>query len=104
MSFLSSSQKALVDRLAGVVDDVEARMMFGTVGLFAGNQQFGLLEEDRLYLSVDDDHRDAFEEVETEPYSASTIEEAAYLQVPNGVIESDDTLAAWVERSLEAAH
>jgi TfoX/Sxy family transcriptional regulator of competence genes len=84
MSFLSFSQKALVDRLARVVDDVEVRMMFGTVGLFADNQQFGLLEEDRLYLSVDDDHRDTFAEAETEPYSASTIEEAAYAGARRG--------------------
>ncbi len=103
MSFLSSSQKALVDRVGGIVDDVEARMMLGTVGLFADGRQFGVLDDDRLYLSVDDESRSTFVEAGTEPYSAPGVEEAAYLEVPDGVIEDDDTFAAWVERSLEAA-
>ena len=62
MSFLSSAQKDLVDRIGGVVDDVEARMMLGTVGLFASDAQFGILEEGRLYLCVDEESRSAFAE------------------------------------------
>jgi len=103
MSFLSSSEKALVDRLAGIVEDVEARMMLGTVGLFAGDQQFGVLDDNQLYLSVDDDSREDFAEAGAEPYSAASVEAAAYLQVPEGIVEDDDTFASWVERSLEAA-
>jgi len=103
MSFLSSSQKALVDRLAGVVDDVEARMMFGTVGLFADDQQFGLLDDEHLYLCVDDGHRSDFDERGTQPYSASTVEEAAYLEVPDGIVSDEDTLASWVQRAVDAA-
>lgn len=103
MSFLSSSQKALVDRIGGIVNDVEARMMLGTVALFTDGRQFGVLDDDRLYLSVDDESRSHFVEAGTEPYSAPEVEEAAYLAVPDEVVEDDDTFAAWVERSLEAA-
>lgn len=103
MSFLSAEQKALVDRIGGLVDDVEARMMIGTVGLFAGHQQFGVFDDDRLYLSVDDESRGAFAEVGTEPYRAASVEEAAYLRLPGEVAEDTDQLASWVERAVEAA-
>ena len=103
MSFLSSSQKALVDRIGGVVDDVEARMMFGSVGLFADNQQFGILDDDDLYLCVDDDHRSDFDDRGTEPYSAETVEQAAYLEVPDGILQDEATLATWIDRAVRAA-
>lgn len=92
-----------MDRIGGVVENVEARMMLGTVGLFAEEQQFGILDEEDLYLSVDENSRADFAKEETEPYNASDIEQAAYLEVPEDVVEDDDTLAEWVERAVEAA-
>lgn len=103
MSFLSSSQKALVDQIATAVDDVEARMMFGTVGLFADNQQFGILDDEHLYLSVTDEHKSEFDARGTQPYSAASVEDAAYLEVPEGILGDEDSLAMWVERALDAA-
>ena len=103
MSFLSSAQKALVDRIGAVVDDVEARMMLGTVGLFVNDAQFGILEEGELYLCVTDDHRSEFAEAGTEPYGAGAVETAAYLEVPDDVLDDSDTLGTWVERAVEAA-
>lgn len=92
-----------MDRIGGVLENVEARMMLGTVGLFAEEQQFGILDEEDLYLSVDDNSRADFAKEGTEPYNASDIEQAAYLEVPEDVVEDDDTLAEWVERAVEAA-
>lgn len=103
MSFLSTSQKAIVDRIGGVVENVEARMMLGTVGLFAEERQFGILDEEDLYLSVDENSRADFAKEGTEPYNAPDIERAAYLEVPENVVEDDETLAEWVERAVEAA-
>jgi DNA transformation protein len=103
MSFLSSAQKDLVDRIGGVVDDVEARMMLGTIGLFASDAQFGILEEGSLYLCVDDESRSTFAEAGTEPYGAGGVETASYLEVPEGVVEDDESLATWVQRAVEAA-
>ena len=103
MSFLSSAQKALVDRIGGIVDDVEARMMLGTVGLFSGDAQFGILEEDDLYLCVDDNIRSDFAESGAEPYGAGGVETASYLEVPDSVVEDDDLFSTWVERAVEAA-
>lgn len=103
MSFLSSSQKAIVDRIAGVVENVEARMMLGTIGLFAGGQQFGILDEEDVYLYVNDDNRARFANEGTEPYHAPDVEQAAYLEVPDGVVEDDERFAEWVQRAVEAA-
>lgn len=103
MSFLSSSQKALIDRIGGVVEDVEARMMFGTVGLFTNDRQFGVLDGDDLYLSVDEDVRADFAAAGAEPYNASAVEEAAYLEVPDGVVRDEEAFATWLEHAVEAA-
>lgn len=103
MSFLSPAQKTIVDRIGGHVDDVEARMMLGTVGLFVDNCQFGVLDDDKLYLCVDDDNRSDFTEAGTEPYNAAAVEQAAYLEVPDEIVDDDETLASWVRRSVEAA-
>jgi TfoX/Sxy family transcriptional regulator of competence genes len=103
MSFLSSAQKALVDRIGDIVDDVEARMMLGTVGLFSGNQQFGVLEEEDLYLCVDDDTRDDLASAGGEPYGASDVEAAAYLAVPDEIVNDDTRFVDWVEQAVEAA-
>jgi DNA transformation protein len=103
MSFLSSSQKALVDRIGEVVEDVEARMMFGTVGLFADDQQFGVLDGEDLYLSVDEDVRSDFAAAGAEPYNASAVEKAAYLEVPDEVVQNDEAFTTWLEHAVEAA-
>lgn len=101
MSFLSSSQKSIVDRIGSIVDDVEARMMLGTVGLFARGEQFGVLDDEHLYLQVEDEHRTDFVEAGTEPYNAADVEHAAYLEVPDGVLADEETFATWVERAVE---
>lgn len=78
-------------------------MMIGTVGLFADNQQFGILEDEELYLCVDDQSRSDYVEAGTEPYSATEIEEAVYLEVPGSVVENEEALVAWVRRAVEVA-
>lgn len=103
MSFLSSPQKAIVDRIGDHVDDIEARMMLGTVGLFAEDAQFGVLDNNELYLCVDDDNRSDFVEAGTAPYNAASVETATYLEVPEDVVEDEDTLGTWVHRAIEAA-
>lgn len=103
MSFLSSAQKTLVDRIGGQVDDVEARMMLGTVGLFVNDCQFGVLDDEELYLCVDDESRSDYKEVGTAPYNAAAVEQATYLEVPDEVVEDEERLASWVRRAVEAA-
>ena len=78
-------------------------MLFGTVGLFVGEQQFGVLDGEDLYLSVDGETRSDFAAAGAEPYNASAVEKAAYLKVPDGIVEDDETLATWVKQAVEAA-
>lgn len=78
-------------------------MMIGTVGLFVDDHQFGVLDNDELYLCVDDDSRPDYADAGTEPYNAAAVEQATYLEVPDEIVEDDETLATWVERAIEAA-
>ena len=103
MSFLTSQQKALVDQIGEIVDDVEARMMLGTVGLFSHNEQFGVLEDETLYLSVDEESRSAYKKAGTTPYSGEDVDNAAYLAVPEAVMDDDKTLKTWVKRAVQEA-
>lgn len=103
MSFLSSHQKAIVDRIGEVIDDVEARMMLGTVGLFSNDRQFGILDEGELYLCVNDEHKSDFVDAGTEPYNAAAVDTASYLEVPDGILADEEALATWTERAVTAA-
>lgn len=103
-SFLSSTQQTLVDRLADVTDDVEARMMLGTVGVFASDRQIGILDDEALYLRTDESNRATFEEKGATPYNGGDgVAQVSYFQVPSPILDNDDALSAWVSHALDVS-
>jgi TfoX/Sxy family transcriptional regulator of competence genes len=104
MSFLSDTQKSLVNRLHAVVDDIEARMMLGTVGLYAGDAQIGILDGESIYLRANEDSRAVFEDKGAVPYDSSAgVAQVAYFKVPGAILDDDELFAAWVHHALDAA-
>ena len=104
MATLSESQRALVDRIATLVPDVEARMMLGTIGLYAGEDQFGILDGEDVYLRASDEHRKAFEEKGATPYNSSGgVAQSAYFRVPNPVFAQDEALETWLSYAVDEA-
>jgi DNA transformation protein and related proteins len=94
----------VLEQLAGV-DQVQARAMFGGVGLYADDLFFGLLAADTLYFKVDDSNRPAYEAAGMtvfKPYADRAMT-MPYYQVPAGVIEDSAQLAAWANAAIRVA-
>jgi len=95
----------ILEQLAGV-SALRSRRMFGGVGLYSGDRFFGLIDDDVLYLKVDDSNRGdfvargcrPFQPVKEKPeYSMS------YYDVPVDVLEDADELTGWALKSVTVA-
>jgi DNA transformation protein and related proteins len=92
----------VVDQLASFA--VVARRMFGGVGLYSQELFFGLIDDDTLYLKVDDTNRDDYTSRGCEPFRPfADVASMSYFRVPPDVLEDADELAAWARKSLHVA-
>ncbi len=95
----------VVERLGRVVPSLRARRMFGGVGLYSGEQFFGIVAFDRLWFKVDDSNRadyqargmDAFKPFADRPTTMS------YFEVPADLLDDSEELRIWAVRSVAIA-
>jgi DNA transformation protein and related proteins len=83
---------------------VTTRKMFGGSGVYFEGKFFALLDNDELYLKVDDSNRPRFEAAGAhafEPWSGHVMN--GYWSVPADVLEDTAVLAAWAQGSLKLA-
>lgn len=105
MGLNSNSADEVVERLGRVVPSLRARRMFGGVGLYSGEQFFGIIAYDRLWFKVDDSNRGdyqacgmkAFQPFPDRPTTMS------YWEVPADLLDDSETLRLWALRSLAVA-
>src|SRR5262245_32775469 len=83
----------VLDQLAEV-RSLQARPMFGGLGLYSGEIFFGIIAADVLYLKVGDGNRGDFERMETKPFAPYADRPAStnYYSVPTPVLESSGEL------------
>jgi DNA transformation protein len=81
---------------------VSARRMFGGAGLYSDGMMFGLIADDVAYLKVDDSNRDEFLRAGSSPFRPypDKKETMSYFEIPADVLENQDLLGRWAERSL----
>ena len=94
----------VLDQLRPIVPGIRVRRMFGGVGLYATDLFFAVIDDDVLYLKVDDATRGEYEARGMPPFSP--IEGHAsmnYSQLPEEVLEERETLQLWANRSLDVA-
>lgn len=101
------------DYLAYVIDQfapfakVIPRRMFGGVGLYADGLFFGLIDDDTLYLKVDDTNRDDYVLRGCEPFRPFADDPDAYsmsyFRLPEDVLEDPDTLKVWARKAVAVA-
>ena len=109
MSVSPSFREFALEQLGRVVPggpaSLRARSMFGGVGLYAGERFFALLDDDVLYLKVDDATRADFEAAGMRPFmpGGDPAQTMQYYDVPADVLEDADALRPWTDRALEAA-
>ncbi|NOT09326.1 MAG: TfoX/Sxy family protein [Gemmatimonadales bacterium] len=95
----------VVDQLGRVLRGVTSRGMFGGVGLYAGELFFALIDDDTLYLKVDDSNRGDFEARGLGPFRpfGEGGEVMQYYEVPAEVLEDPAELGGWAEKAVEVA-
>jgi DNA transformation protein and related proteins len=90
-----SLKNFVLDQLRSL-EGVSSRAMFGGWGLYCGEVFFGIVHDDRLYFKTDDTTRPAYLEHDMEPFKPNDKQTLkAYYEVPVGVLENHEELAAW---------
>jgi len=83
------------------LDSVTSRSMFGGWGLYGGEIFFGIIHDDRLYFKTDDVTRGKYVAAGMEPFQPNEKQMLKnYYEVPAGVLENHDELAAWAREAM----
>jgi DNA transformation protein and related proteins len=104
---LSASYREFVADQLSALGSVAIKRMFGGAGLYFDGRMFGLIDEDTLYLRVDDETRPEFlargmtpfHPVRRDPKRVSL----NYYQLPAEVLEDSDQLVVWAKRAIKAS-
>jgi DNA transformation protein and related proteins len=94
----------VVEQLEGC-GPIATRRMFGGVGIYAADVFFAVIDNDILYLKVDDSTRGELVRAGSRafrPYGDDR-ESKQYYSVPVSVLEDADTLAAWGKKAIAVA-
>ena len=105
MPVSSSFRTFIVDQLSRVVPQLRVRAMFGGVGFYSGQLFFALIDDDTLYVKVDDSNRPDFARLGMKPFQpyGDGGEVMQYYQVPAEFLEDPETLRLWAEKSILVA-
>jgi DNA transformation protein len=85
---------------------VSSRRMFGGAGLYCDEFFFALVDNDTLYLRVNDANRADYTSrgmSQFRPYPDSPQLSMSYFETPADVLEDAAELVAWARRSVAAA-
>ena len=94
-----------LEQLAGLAG-LSARRMFGGVGLYCEELFFGLIDNDTLYLRVNDDNRADYTArgmSPFRPYADRPELSMSYYEAPADVLEDPAQLVSWARRSVAVA-
>src|SRR5258708_32104853 len=86
---------------------VTLRRMFGKTGVFCDGVMFGMVTENMLYLRVDEQNREAFQEAASSPplnyaKGGNTID-LSFWRAPEWLVHEPDELNTCARRELEGA-
>lgn len=95
----------IVERLDRVVSSLRTRRMFGGVGLYSGEQFFGIVAFDRLWFKVDDSNRSDYVARGSGPFQPFPDRPTAmsYYEVPADLFGELEELRVWAMRSVAIA-
>jgi DNA transformation protein len=105
MAVSPSFRTYVLDQLDRVATDIRSRSMFGGVGIYSGELFFALIDDDTLYLKVDDGNRPDFEAAGMGPFRpfGEEGEVMQYYEVPADLLDGGEQLGSWVEKAIEVA-
>jgi len=95
----------VLEQLSGL-GGLEARRMFGGVGLYHGDLFFGLIDDDTLYFKTDATNAAEYEARRMPrfmPPANRPMSPLGYHQLPADIIEDAEMLVTWARRSIAVA-
>ena len=103
MAVTSEYREFVLEQL-GRVAPVTARAMFGGVGVYSDGFFFALMDDDTLYLKVDDANRPDFEAAGMGPFrpfeGAGAMQ---YYELPADLLEDAERLRPWIDKAIGVA-
>lgn len=103
MAVSTGFRSFVIEQLAGL-PHVTSKSMFGGVGVYSEEFFFALLDNDRVYLKVDDSNRPDFEAADMgafDPYGDGRTMQ--YYEVPVSVLEDAEALRTWALKAIVVA-
>lgn len=88
--------------------DIRVRKMFGGAGVYCDDLFFALLDDDAVFLKVDDETRKEFVRRGLAPFSfemkdGARAEMNGYYAAPEEIFDDEDELRRWATMALDAA-
>lgn len=103
MAVTSEYREFVLEQL-GRVAPVTSRAMFGGVGVYSNGFFFALMDNDTLYLKVDDTNRPDFEAAGTGPFRPFEGGGAMqYYELPADLLEDTERLRPWIDKAIDVA-
>jgi DNA transformation protein and related proteins len=88
----------------GRVAPVTSRAMFGGVGVYSNGFFFALMDDDTLYLKVDDTNRPDFEAAGMGPFRPFEGGGAMqYYELRADLLEDAEQLRPWIDKAIDVA-
>ena len=105
MAVTPEYREFVLEQLGRVAPAVTSRAMFGGVGVYSGGLFFALMDDDTLYLKVDDGNRGDFEAAGTGPFRpfGDDRDVMQYYELPAELLEDPDRLRPWVHKAVDVA-
>ena len=101
---VTPSYAEFVSEQLAALGDVVRKRMFGGVGFWFAGTMFGLIDDDTVYLRVDDETRPEF--VKREMSAFRPVKDKVsenYYELPSDVLEDAEECVAWARRAIRAA-
>ncbi|ACG71493.1 TfoX domain protein [Anaeromyxobacter sp. K] len=89
--------------LLSALGPVQARRLFGGVGLYCDGLMFGLLDDDELFLKTDGETRPWFLEAGCQMWIYPGMYETSYYRPPDEAHEDAEAMLPWARLALDAA-
>ena len=105
MAISESFRTFVIDQLGRVTSRVRVKSMFGGAGVYSGDHFFALIDDDVLYLKVDDTNRPDFIAKGMKPFApfGEGGEVMQYYRLPEELLDETDKLKSWVEKAIDVA-
>lgn len=106
MSVSSEFTEFVIEQMAGF-GPVSVRRMFGGAGVYRGGIMFALIDDDVLYLKVDETVRGDFEAEGLEAFAYDTRDGRntimSFMQAPERCLDDPEEMASWCRKAYAAA-